>query len=80
MTRAGLIEELAKGSNLTTKESEAIVHTVFDRITAALAKGDKVEFGASGASGFTTGTPGRDGTRRPAGASVFPRSASRSSK
>ncbi len=40
---ADLIEELAKVSTLTKKESEAIVHTVFDSITAALAKGDKVE-------------------------------------
>ncbi len=30
MTRADLIGELAKVSNLTRKESEAIVHIVFD--------------------------------------------------
>ena len=43
MTRADLIEELAKVSNLTKKESETIVNTIFDTITEALAKGDKVE-------------------------------------
>ncbi len=43
MTRADLIEALAKVSNLTRKDSEAIVHTVFDTITLALVKGDKVE-------------------------------------
>ena len=43
MTKADLIEELAKVSNLTKKESETIVHTIFDTITEALAKGDKVE-------------------------------------
>ena len=43
MTKADLIEEVAKQCNLTTKESELIVNTVFDNITDALAKGDKVE-------------------------------------
>ncbi|MBI4588498.1 MAG: integration host factor subunit beta [Candidatus Rokubacteria bacterium] len=43
MTKADLIDELAKVSNLTKKESETIVSTVFDNITDALAKGDKVE-------------------------------------
>jgi integration host factor subunit beta len=43
MTKADLIEEVAKQSNLTKKESELIVNTVFDNITDALAKGDKVE-------------------------------------
>ena len=43
MTKADLIDELAKVSHLTKKESETIVDTVFDNITDALAKGDKVE-------------------------------------
>jgi integration host factor subunit beta len=43
MTKADLIEEVAKQSNLTKKESELIVNTVFDNITDALIKGDKVE-------------------------------------
>ncbi len=43
MTKANLIEELAKVANLTKKDSETIVDTVFDTITEALAKGDKVE-------------------------------------
>ena len=43
MTKADLIEEVAKVSNLTKKESETIVNTVFDNITDALAKGQKVE-------------------------------------
>jgi integration host factor subunit beta len=34
---------VAKVSNLTKKESETIVNTVFENITDALAKGDKVE-------------------------------------
>jgi len=43
MTRAGLIAELAKVSTLTKKDSETIVHTIFDAMTEALAKGDKVK-------------------------------------
>ena len=43
MTKAELIDEVSKLSNLTKKETETIVNTVFDNITDALAKGDKVE-------------------------------------
>jgi len=43
MTKADLIEEVARQANLTKKESELIVTTVFDNITEALTKGDKVE-------------------------------------
>src|SRR6266852_6366622 len=43
MTKAELIEEVAKLASLTKKETELIVNTVFDNITEALAKGDKVE-------------------------------------
>jgi integration host factor subunit beta len=42
MTKAELIDEVSKLSNLTKKETETIVNTVFDNITDALAKGDKV--------------------------------------
>src|SRR2546425_745271 len=43
MTKAELIDEVSKVSNLTKKETETIVNTIFDNITDALAKGDKVE-------------------------------------
>lgn len=43
MTKAELIDEVSKISNLTKKETETIVNTIFDNITEALAKGDKVE-------------------------------------
>ncbi len=43
MTKADLIDELSKVANLTKKQSEAIVDTVFESITEALAKGEKVE-------------------------------------
>lgn len=43
MTKADLIDEVAKISTLTKKETELIVNTVFDSITDALAKSEKVE-------------------------------------
>ncbi len=43
MTKADLIDEVSRLSNLTKKETETIVNTIFDNITEALAKSDKVE-------------------------------------
>lgn len=43
MTKADLIDELSRLFNLTKKESETIVNTVFENITEALVKGDKIE-------------------------------------
>ncbi len=43
MTKADLIDEISKISSLTKKETETIVNTIFDNITDALSKGDKVE-------------------------------------
>ena len=43
MTKADLIEELSKVTKLTKKQSEEVVDTVFDGLTEALAKGEKVE-------------------------------------
>ena len=43
MTKAELSDELAKATGLTKQESAGIVETVFECITAALVKGNKVE-------------------------------------
>jgi len=43
MTKADLINEVVKLSNLTKKETEIIVNTLFDNIADALSKGEKVE-------------------------------------
>jgi integration host factor subunit beta len=43
MTKADLVDEVAKVSNLTKKETELIVNTVFDSISGALARAEKVE-------------------------------------
>ncbi len=43
MTKADLVDEVAKIANLTKKETELIVNTIFDNVSTALAQGDKVE-------------------------------------
>jgi len=43
MTKAELIEEVARAASLTKRECELIVDTVFDNVTQALCRGDKVE-------------------------------------
>lgn len=43
MTKAELVEEVARVSDLTKKHSEVIVNTVFDSIIEALHKDEKIE-------------------------------------
>jgi len=43
MTKADLIEEVSRVVEMTRKESEVIVDTIFRHIVEALRKGDKVE-------------------------------------
>ena len=43
MTKAELVDEVAKISDLTRKHSEVIVEAVFTSIIDALQKGDKIE-------------------------------------
>ena len=43
MTKSDLIEELAAMSGLTKKESETVIETIFEQITQAFLKGDKVQ-------------------------------------
>ena len=43
MTKAELVEEVARESELTKKDAEVIVQTVLDSITAALQNGEGVE-------------------------------------
>jgi integration host factor subunit beta len=43
MTKAELVEKVANQINLTKKQTEIIVNTVFQSITDSLADGDKVE-------------------------------------
>ena len=43
MTKADLVNEVAKESDLTKKDAEVIVQTVLDSITNALQRGEGVE-------------------------------------
>ena len=43
MTKADLIEEVSRVVEVTRKESEIIVETIFDGVVKSLRKGDKVE-------------------------------------
>jgi nucleoid DNA-binding protein len=43
MNKSDLVFEVARSAGLTRELSEVVVTTVFERITAALAKGERVE-------------------------------------
>ena len=43
MTKAELVEEVARAAELAKRDAEVIVETVFDSIIGALHKGEKVE-------------------------------------
>src|SRR5260370_5697679 len=43
MTKADLIEEVSKMVELTRKDSEGVVDTIFDSIVHSLRSGDKIE-------------------------------------
>lgn len=43
MTKAELVEEVAKSVELSKKDAEKIVNTVFERIIDALHSGEKIE-------------------------------------
>ena len=43
MTKAQLVDEVARNTELTKKHAELIVNTVFDSIVRSLRKGEKIE-------------------------------------
>ena len=58
MTRSELVERIAaKMPNLTIKDIDNIVSVVFDKLTAALAAGDRVEIRGFGAFSVRTRKP-----------------------
>jgi nucleoid DNA-binding protein len=79
MTKADLVDEVAKLSNLTKKETELIVNTIFDSISAALARVEKVELRGFGSFRSGGATPAGAAIRRRARRSASPRT-SRSSR
>ena len=63
MTKADLVEEVIRVTELPRKESEAIVETIFDSIIQALQTGDKIEIRGFG-SFRTRQRRGRTGRNR----------------
>lgn len=57
MTKADLVEQIASRIELSKKESEHIVNTVFRSIVQALADGDKVELRGFGSFRTRTRKP-----------------------
>jgi integration host factor subunit beta len=69
MTKADLVEEVIRITELPRKESEIIVETIFDSIIQALQTGDKIEIRGFG-SFRTRQRRGRTGRNPKTGAKV----------
>jgi integration host factor subunit beta len=69
MTKADLVEEVTRVTELPRKESEAAVETIFDSIIAALQADDKIEIRGFG-SFRTRQRRGRTGRNPKTGAKV----------
>src|ERR1700680_912572 len=69
MTKADLVEEVIRVTELPRKESEVIVETIFDSIIQALQTGDKIEIRCFG-SFRTRQRRGRTGRNPKTGAKV----------
>ena len=69
MTKAELVEEVTRVTELPRKESEAVVETIFDSIIAALQADDKIEIRGFG-SFRTRQRRGRTGRNPTTGAKV----------
>ena len=48
MTKANIVDYVAKNASLTKKDADAAVNAVFAAITTALAEGDKVQIASFG--------------------------------
>ncbi len=69
MTKADLVEEVVRVTELPRKESETIVETIFESIIQALQSGDKIEIRGFG-SFRTRQRRGRTGRNPKTGAKV----------
>ena len=69
MTKAELVEEVAKESDLTKKDAEVIVQTVLDSITDALQNGEGVELRGFGSFRIRSRSP-RQGRNPKTGSDV----------
>ncbi|HKV05519.1 MAG TPA: HU family DNA-binding protein [Candidatus Acidoferrales bacterium] len=69
MTKADLVEEVERATELSRKESEAVVETIFESIISALQSDDKIEIRGFG-SFRTRQRRGRTGRNPKTGAKV----------
>jgi integration host factor subunit beta len=69
MTKADLVEELTKSGELTRRDGEVIVDTIFDSVIAALKSGDKIEIRGFGSFRIRQRNP-RTGRNPKTGAKV----------
>src|SRR6202163_1041172 len=69
VTKADLVEEVVRVSELPRKESEAVVETIFESIIGALKAGDRIEIRGFG-SFRTRQRRGRTGRNPKTGAKV----------
>src|SRR5207237_277623 len=72
MTKADLIDEVSRLAELTRKDSEVIVETIFDSIVRSLRVGDKIEILGFGSSGTGKRRPELVGNQRTADALKAP--------
>ena len=81
MTRAELIAELAASNpHLRQEDAELIVATIFDQITAALARGERVELRGFGAFTMRRAMPASGAIRAPRRRSRWTRRRCRTSR
>lgn len=52
MTKSGLVDEVARACRLSKEVSQAVVTAVFERITEALVKGERVDLRGFGTFGI----------------------------
>ena len=69
MTKAELVDEVSKESDLTKKDAEVIVQTVLDSITDSLQRGEGVELRGFGSFRIRTRSP-RQGRNPKTGSDV----------
>ncbi len=70
MTKAELVDEVAKNSDLSKKDAEVIVQTVLDSIVDSLKQGEKVELRGFGSFRLRDRAP-RQGRNPKTGEKVF---------
>ena len=69
MTKAELVEEVTQLGDLTRRDGEVIVDTIFDAVIGALRQGDKIEIRGFGSFGIRQRKP-RIGRNPKTGAKV----------